>query len=156
MDRSNTMSLTVMVIILAMLGLFIGYLLGNWFIQLVTGEPTPSQQVVDNKVVEEEIVVEDNEKDTSTYFGVDSSTEFEQQEVKEQLSGEVFVIQVGAFSSYDNALSLKEELANKGYQATITEGAPFKVQLGATNDRKSAEETKKKIEALGYEAFIAH
>jgi cell division protein FtsN len=151
MARGNTLSLTVMVIILAMLGLFVGYLLGNWFIQLVTGEAPSTHQVVENRVVEEEIILKDEETEPSTYFD-----EQEEDETQEQLKGDVFVVQVGAFSSYNNALSLKEQLAGEGFEAVITEGVPYKVQLGATIDRSGAEETKRKIESLGYEAFITH
>lgn len=167
MARGNTFSLTVMVIILAMLGLFVGYLLGNWFIQLVTGESPGTRQVVENKVVEEEIIVEDDKAESSTNDLESVQDEFileqgefiledEQKPVREQIKGDVYVVQVGAFQSYENALTLKEQLAKDGFQAVITEGVPYKVQLGATIDRKVAEETEKKLEALGYDAFITH
>ena len=37
MDQSNSMSLKVLVIVLALFALLVGYLMGNWIIQLVTG-----------------------------------------------------------------------------------------------------------------------
>ncbi|MFW5981835.1 MAG: hypothetical protein ACOCQO_01360, partial [Halanaerobiaceae bacterium] len=67
MERSNNMSLTVLVVVLAMLGLLVGYLLGNWFIQLVTGGDD-TQHLADSgdSVVEEEIILEDDEAEEST------------------------------------------------------------------------------------------
>lgn len=168
MERGSTLSLTVMVIILAMLGLFVGYLLGNWFIQLVTGDATTtSKSTFDNRVVEEEIVVEEEEKTkkeeppaTDTEDSADQTLVQEkdasQNYATEQIKGNVFVVQVGAFGNYKNALSLQEQLKEKGFQAVITEGVPYKVQLGATTDRSEAEKTEKTVESLGYDAFITH
>ncbi len=164
MERGNGLSLTVTVIILAIFGLFVGYILGNWFIQLVTGGASePSQLTSNEKIIEEEIILEDEETEESysSEFDFQEETNIEDlnQEIEftqDQLKGEVYAIQVGAFNSYNNAVSLKEELASKGFQAVVTEGIPYKVQLGATTDRRKAEETKKKIEELGYDAFITH
>jgi len=164
MERGNGLSLTVTVIILAIFGLFVGYILGNWFIQLVTGGSSePSQLTSNEKIIEEEIILEDEETEESysSEFNLQDETSSAKvnqgnELTQEQLRGEVYAVQVGAFNSYNNALSLKEELASKGFQAVITEGIPYKVQLGATTDRQEAEETEKKIEELGYEAFITH
>lgn len=160
MERRNSLSLTTVVIVLALLALFIGYLLGNWIIQLVVGtSPDDSSQLTESKVMEEEIIVEDdsdNDLESSTSYISEDKNDKETISINQQLSGDVFVVQVGAFSSYNNAVVLKEELASKGFQAVITEGKPFKVQLGATTDRKTAEETEEKIKKLGYDAFITH
>jgi radical SAM protein with 4Fe4S-binding SPASM domain len=61
MDRGNSFSLTIMVIIMALLAIFVGYLLGNWLIQMVTGNTSETNQVVQKRITEEEIV-EDNDK----------------------------------------------------------------------------------------------
>ena len=60
MSRRNSFTLTVMVIIMALLAIFVGYLIGNWLIQVVTGNPEPNQQVAKEKIIEEEII-EDNQ-----------------------------------------------------------------------------------------------
>ncbi|MFW6022172.1 MAG: SPOR domain-containing protein [Halanaerobiaceae bacterium] len=165
MERSSGMSLTVLVIVLAMLGLLVGYLLGNWFIQLVTGESPDASQLADtgNKVVEEEIILEDNETEESLsgYYTHDSSTserdDNEENNNNQIQSEDVFVVQVGAFNSKQNAKSLSNELIQKGYQTVITDEAiPYKVQLRAFANRNEAEEMKKEIESLGYDAFITH
>lgn len=170
MDRSNSMSLTVLVIVLAMLGLLVGYLLGNWVIQLVTGGSHDNSQLAEsnNKVVEEEIILEDNktEESNSQNYILDSSSQTENSgtndssntiQDKQIKSKEVFVIQVGAFNSMEYARELSDALLEKGFQAVIAdENVPYKVQIGAFSDREKAEEIEKKVEALGYDAFITH
>lgn len=172
MDRSNSLSITALVIVLALLGLFVGYLLGNWFIQVVTGGNPDTQQVQgpgQNEVVEEELIIEDenenqdNGKEEESFS--DSNTTTSQIEsysesndlVEDQLKGEVYVVQVGAFNKRDNALDLKEELTRKGFQVMVTdEGLPYKVQIRAFTDREKAKELEEKVEQLGYDAFITH
>lgn len=173
MDRSNSMSLTVLVIILAMLGLLVGYLLGNWFIQLVTGESPDISRLADsgNKVVEEEIVLDDNEAEESASenYILDPSPQKKEENNTNNLmssnirtedqirSEEVFVIQVGAFNSLQNAKQLSDNLKDKGFQVVIAdESLPYKVQIGAFPNRDKAEEMEEKVKDLGYDAFITH
>lgn len=157
MERSNSMSLKVLVIVLMMLGLLVGYLLGNWFIQLVTGERPGSQHFLDegNKVVEEEIILEDEEAEESASYNYFTGN-FTNQDGQIH-SKEVFVIQVGAFNSRKNAEELSNELSQKGFPTIIAdENIPYKVQIGAFTERSQAEEIEREVEALGYEAFITH
>lgn len=165
MDR---MSLGVLVIVLALLGLLVGYLLGNWLIQLVTGDNPGSTHLLEdnNRVIEEEIVLEDEEIEESVsenYYMDISSTQgninsYDSDTQDSQIRSEgVFVIQVGAFNSMVNAEELSNELALKGFQTVIAdESIPYKVQIGAFTNRNQAEEIKEEVEALGYDAFITH
>lgn len=68
MDQSNSMSLKVLVIVLALFALLVGYLMGNWVIQLVTGDSPNKNHIAktDNKVIEEEIILKD-EKARAAY-----------------------------------------------------------------------------------------
>ncbi len=151
-NRNSTFSLTIMIVIMAVLAVFVGYLLGNWLIQMVTGD-TATHQVMENKIIEEETIEDDdNSKDENE----SSITINDKQSEIEQIQGEVFVVQVGAFKNYENALDLKGELESKGFQVIVTEVSPYKVQLGATTDREDAERTEDKVESLGYNAFITH
>ncbi|NLM97973.1 MAG: SPOR domain-containing protein [Halanaerobiaceae bacterium] len=156
MEGTNSMSLKVLVIILMMLGLLVGYLLGNWFIQLVTGERPGNLHFLDegSRVVEEEIILEDEEEESASYNYFTGSFTAQESQIQ---SKEVFVIQVGAFNSRRNAEELSNELSQKGFPAVIAdEKIPYKVQIGAFTDRSKAEEIEKEIEALGYDAFITH
>lgn len=163
MNRGNSFSLTIMVIIMALLAIFVGYLLGNWLIQMVTGDTTESQQVARKRITEEE-TVEDNDKNEQIKNKQIKSEQSESEQnfidnnkntaESEQLKGDVYVVQVGAFENQKNAMQLKEELGNEGFQVVVTDTVPYKVQLGATNDREEAEETEKVVENLGFDAFI--
>src|SRR5690554_4917586 len=112
MDQSNSMSLKVLVIVLALFALLVGYLMGNWIIQLVTGGSPNTARLAktDNKVVEEEIILKDEEAESSiaTNYslnlssGQERNTPQNSQEDREE-SREVFVIQVGAFNNRKNA-----------------------------------------------------
>ncbi len=152
MKRESTLSLTIMVIVMAILALFAGYLLGNWIIQMVTGSPDNTEQVVQKEIIEEEII-EDNENNTDIS---NKDLSISEDYSNNQLQGDVYVVQVGAFQKYENALSLKEKLTSKGFQVIVTDTIPYKVQLGASNSRNKAEEVEDRVEALGYEAFITH
>jgi hypothetical protein len=72
----------------------------------------------------------------------------------------IFTIQVGAFSDFSNAKSLKAMLNKKGYNAFVTfpsrkEGRLYKVSIGKFNDRKKAESLCEKIKKTeGFQAFI--
>ncbi len=72
----------------------------------------------------------------------------------------IFTIQVGAFSDFSNAKSLKARLKKKGYNAYVTspptiEGRLYKVFIGKFNDRKKAESFCEKIRSNeGFQAFI--
>lgn len=163
MDQSNSMSLKVLVIVLALFALLVGYLMGNWIIQLVTGESPNTGRLAKtgNKVVEEEIILKDEEVESSISnkysLNLSSGQERNIPQNSQDVSREVFVIQVGAFNNRKNAEALSQELASKGFQTFITdESIPYKVQIGAFKDRKEAEEVEKEVKALGYEAFITH
>lgn len=166
MDQSNSMSLKVLVIVLALFALLVGYLMGNWIIQLVTGESPNTGRLAKtgNKVVEEEIILKDEEVESSisNKYSLNMSSGQERNipqnsQEKQDVSREVFVIQVGAFNNRKNAEALSQELASKGFQTFIAdESIPYKVQIGAFKDRKEAEEVEKEVKALGYEAFITH
>lgn len=160
MSRDSTFSLTIMVIIMAILAIFVGYLLGNWLIQMVTGDNPDIQQAGEEEIIENEIIRDEGE-DTEAVEGGEQETtaktsEEDREYLNDQLEGEVYVIQAGAFSQYENAVSLKQELEESGFDVIITDDPPYKVQVGATTDRNEAEETEKKVEEMGYEAFITH
>ncbi len=171
MSRDSTFSLTIMVIIMALLAVFIGYLLGNWLIQMVTGDVDNSQQVSQDKIVQEETIKDssqnidnqnismgnrssENNNDDSNNNNNDSNNT--EDIVTNQIKGTVYTVQVGAFNNYNNAASLKEELEARGFNVIISDESPYKVQLGATTDRGEAEKTEKEVETMGYNAFITH
>lgn len=165
MNRESTFSLTVMVIIMAILAIFIGYLLGNWLIQLVTEDTSKPGQVVHKEIEDEEVSQDEGNEQIITGSGSQPGVEengdnrgltSSEENIKDQLEGDVFFVQVGAFKNYNNARSLKEKLEAEGFQVFITENEPHKVRVGATTARDEIEKTEEKLKELGYDTFITH
>lgn len=157
MNRESTLSLTIMVIIMALLAIFIGYLLGNWLIQFVTGDPTSNQQILQQTIEQEEIIGDEKIPDSDSPSFADSLEETSSSWDLTAEDSKVYVVQVGAFNDYMNAVSFKNELREKGFQPVITDDTlPYKVQLGASNNRLEAEKIEEKIKEMGYDAFITH
>ena len=170
MDRSNTFSLTIMVIIMALLAIFIGYLLGNWLIQFVTGDVPPHQQVQEESgdieeeedfegVVTEEVDLDEliEEEDLGDEFTPEDTEDTEEQDPspEERPLDSVFVVQVGAFSDFENAQKLKQELEQHNYHVVVNDDRDFyRVQLAVDNESE-AEATKEELEELGYEAIVS-
>ena len=66
-----------------------------------------------------------------------------------------YTIQIGAFSSEKNAISLADEIKNKGYKTFIVKGANlYKVQVEEFKTYSEAEKVVPKIKALGCPTFI--
>ncbi len=170
MRRKNNLKLTIGVIVVAILAIFVGYFIGNWLIQIVMGDPNSGSEMTGKKVIEEEIIDSNdsddlnsnNENKQSTSINTKESEDNNDEGIEEKefiidnKSEDVFVVQVGAFSNYENAQSLKNNLSSKGFEVIITEGKPYKVQVLASESREESEKIEKEIEALGYNTFITH
>ena len=165
MNRQNAFSLTAMVIIMALMAIFVGYLLGNWIIQLVTGEIPQEQVFQENEIIEEDTL--EDEKDSEASSGQsdnvinstknDSGSSEENNTDKQIAAENVYAVQVGAFNSQANAEKLKQKLTAEGFQVTVTDNRPYKVLIGATDSRSEAKNTEKELEKLGYkDSFITH
>ncbi len=67
----------------------------------------------------------------------------------------IYRVQVGAFSSKENAQNFEKELESKGYDTYIIKvNNIYKVQAGAFSVKKNAESLCAKLKADGYDAFI--
>ena len=65
-----------------------------------------------------------------------------------------FGVQIGAFSNYNNALSVKETVSELGYQVLITDSSPHQVQVIGYKNRDEAESAAADLEEEGYPGFI--
>ena len=179
MRRNNRLPLTITVIVVALLAIFVGYLIGNWVLQMVVGSPEEHTERAGKKIIKEEIIrdesSEDNEQRQTESDDDSESSQLDSQNSNNDIETnsnnitekefiindkntpkDVFVVQVGAFNKYNNALTLKKELESKGFQVVVTEGVPYKVQLGASTNRNESEKVEQEVESMGYNAFITH
>jgi cell division septation protein DedD len=65
-----------------------------------------------------------------------------------------FGVQIGAFSNYNNALSVRDKVIELGYQVLVTDSSPHQVQVVGYQNRDQAESAAQELEAEGYPGFI--
>jgi len=65
-----------------------------------------------------------------------------------------FGVQIGAFSNYNNALSLRNKIEEMGYEVVATESSPHQVQVVGYSSREEAESAAAELEEEGYKGFI--
>lgn len=65
-----------------------------------------------------------------------------------------FAVQIGAFSNYNNALTVKTKVEELGYELFITETTPHQVQVVGYSNRDQAEAALEELKSEGYNGFI--
>jgi len=65
-----------------------------------------------------------------------------------------FAVQIGAFSNYNNALTVKNEVETLGYDLFITDTTPHQVQVIGYSTRNQAETVLEELKSKGYNGFI--
>jgi len=65
-----------------------------------------------------------------------------------------FGVQIGAFSNYNNALSVKDKVEDLGYEVVITDSTPHQVKVIGYESREAAESAAAELDAEGYKGFI--
>lgn len=179
--NENGFSLVVVVIFMSIAALFIGYLLGSWLISfLIEDSPTEiaeqeqntanvNQQVVDSSQEETEeinttknnltappeqnnITAENtaNVEQNQSQNTADSDNNSSQN--TENTGG--FGVQIGAFSNYNNALSVRNKVSELGFEVVVTDSSPHQVQVLGYESREQAESAAQELEAEGYPGFI--
>ncbi|MGM0437182.1 MAG: SPOR domain-containing protein [Bacillota bacterium] len=152
MGKKSNFSLTVIVMVFAIITIFVGYFIGNWMIRMAVGSPEQETKLAKQEENEEENTetVEIDKKEENIANSNDQNNEIN----TGSFSSGGYAVQIGAFNNYDNALSLKKDLENEGYEVVITEGKPHKVRLGPSQEKEEAEKIKEEIESLGYSGFV--
>lgn len=152
MANKNNFSLTVIVIVFAIITIFVGYFLGNWMIRTAFENPEQAKEISKQ---------EENQEDDNQEINIDekndsvTSLDSQNENIKtDKFSKASYAVQVGAFNNYNNAQKLKRELENQGYEVLITESKPHKVRVGPSSEKKGAETIKKEIEKMGYNGFV--
>lgn len=65
-----------------------------------------------------------------------------------------FGVQIGAFSNYNNAVTLQDKIEAMGYEVVVTDSSPHQVQVVGYNSREEAESAAAELENEGYNGFI--
>jgi len=154
-------SLTLVVIVMAVICLFVGYLVGVNLLQWMKGGNEQIAQT-ENNATEETQISNDNQEITSEQTQANESSQTEETEAQQQTNtttqndnyDNLFKIQVGAFSNRSNAISFRNELADEGYNVIIKEAANYKVRVIGKETREETEKIEKELTNLGYDTFI--
>ncbi|HKL13168.1 MAG TPA: SPOR domain-containing protein [Halanaerobiales bacterium] len=165
--KKSNRSLTLVIIVMAIICVFVGYLVGLNLFRWMKGGTDQAAQTENN--TQEQVQQQEDTNDISQSIE-ESETESEQtqtaveenttetQETNQVTSPEenqnVFKIQVGAFSQKANAESFKKELEDKGYDVIIKEASTFKVRVLGKQTREETEKIEEQLIELGYDTFI--
>ncbi|MCK8824430.1 SPOR domain-containing protein [Fuchsiella alkaliacetigena] len=163
-DRSRLksgFSLAAMIISMSILASVVGYFLGSWMIQYVTAPEEEMDEVPSEEVVLEEEISQNGEEESDLEEAVDldaaeEGEELEDLEPQETMGEGLYEVQVGAFSSEDNAQGMVRQLEDLGYSAYITSEDPYRVQVGAFEDKESAQNLGQQLEEDGFNFFISN
>lgn len=168
-------SLILVVIFMSIAALFVGYLLGSWLIGFLVGDSSQMAEKQSDSVVTEPLTsIANKEQIESSEVTVQKNNQAEQEDNKsadKKIESTVqnnskqktarnnsagnYSVQVGAFNNYNNALALKNELADKfNYQTLVTDDSPHQVQVTGFSTREEAESAEAKLESAGYNGFI--
>ena len=165
--KKSNRSLTLVIIVMAIICVFVGYLVGLNLFRWMKGDTDQvaqtennTQQQTQQQDSSNEISssVEESETETEQAQQVAEEDTTETQETNQVISsGEVqnvFKIQVGAFSQKANAESFKNELEEQGYDVIIKEASTFKVRVLGKQTREETEKIEDQLIELGYDTFI--
>jgi len=146
--RRSGMSFTAL-IGLCFLTILIGFLLGNYMINLMrtASEDKPEDQI---QVITEDDLRGPAETESVSPYQTDMGGET--YEVGDVSS--LYRVQVGDFRDRDEGTRVKEELQSEGYPAFLTSSYPYRIQVGAFSYESNAEEIASELENKGYEVYI--
>ena len=154
-------SLTLVVIVMAVICLFVGYLVGVNLLQWMKGGNDQVAQT-ENQVAEETQINNEEQDNTSEETQETETSQSEDINTNQQTNNinqnseyeNLFKIQVGAFSNRSNAVGFRDELEDKGYNVIIKEAANYKVRVIGKETREETEKLEAELANLGYDTFI--
>lgn len=159
---NDTLFVVGTVIATAAVATFLGYLVGMYGIQRITGSG-PVPRVRNVEVTSKSLSTAEEVKAASTVSQAplpshqpsQTPTPTQPQSRSDDRRTALYRVQVGAFSVRANADNmvrrLKEEI---GLDAIVVGTGPYRVQVGAFSDRSNAERLRQELISKGYEAVV--
>jgi len=159
---NDTLFVIGSVIVTAAVATFLGYLVGMYGIQRLTGTgPVPRVRNVEvasgslTKAPETEVKPQASSSGNQTASR--ESSRSSGQSVSQSNGGkkQLYRVQVGSFSVRSNADNLVRRLKEEvGLDAIVVGTGPYRVQVGAFGDRSNAERLQQELFKKGYEALV--
>ncbi|MBO8141836.1 MAG: SPOR domain-containing protein [Firmicutes bacterium] len=141
---------------------FLGWLMGQYAIQSVTGPPpavTPAQRPASAPASPRPAPETESPAAPTQHPAGQAQSPAASRERPAGQSGEapplgVWRVQVGAFSERRRAEVLANELRSRGYDVWISPQVPYRVQVGAFSEAARARATARDLQSQGYEVFV--
>lgn len=169
----SSLSLTLGLVVVALLAVVIGYAMGNYAIKMLTtphqttpkeGPPAVEQTPVSPATQPGEKEGGEVGKNPSPPAAEEQGSSLivtmeDEEPAKKDSSAPakpagLFRVQVGAFAAKENAEKMAERLKTMGYPVWVTPSSPYRVQVGAFSTRERAEALKTELKGKGIEAVI--
>lgn len=153
--QNKSMSFVITLISASVIFIFVGYLMGQYALQLFGSGTDSDRDYTQSQSLEDTISqqLSDIPLPNSHTGEPFSEANDEQQEPVTQGLG-LYRVQAGVFSQLSNAQSLVTALRDAGFEAMITNGPPYRVQTGAFSQRENAEEYVRQLQEEGFEATV--
>lgn len=161
MNRTQQVNKNVTVVawlvVLAVAAITVGYLAGGALLKGFNGKPAESAKTdqINGQYEPNDQGTAQVNNSTGATGGTDAKVTPEVQQ-----EGGMYIVQLGAFTSQENAERLKTELSSKGFQnvnVSHTEGSLYKVQLGGVTTKEEANRLTEQIKDAGYvDVFCVH
>lgn len=171
-DGKEGINFAISLITMTVVFVFVGYLLGQYAVKLLQSQHNAQVRMVQTTpaassrssvqpqsttapaasvpVSSEPAAVASQSTPSQTTATHDSSTS------ESGSRGTLYRVQVGAFSSRENADRLAARLRELGYDAAISSGPPYRVQTGAFASRDNAVRLSEELRAAGFEAVVVN
>lgn len=164
-NKDDGFSLIIVVIFMSIAALFIGYLMGSWLISFLVDDEQAEMAENKQKISQRQNPVPEVQKKTADKKVNNSSNNLTAPKENNQAAGSNkkeqknqkkvnYGVQIGAFSNYSNALTVKEKIEKMGYQVIVTDSSPHQVQVTGYPSRSQAETAAEELEKEGYPGFI--
>ncbi len=171
----QSLSMVLMLIIMAGLAIGLGVLMGRYAFGLLASGPGPNDgrppqvatPVVPAGATDDTTSTQPNGADVSIPGGTPSVTgepsttapypADEGATAPPVISGQIlYRVQVGEFDDRTGAEGLARELAGAGYPGFVTGGAPYRVQVGAFSEKANADRLASELETKGHSVVVMH
>ncbi|NLV92036.1 MAG: SPOR domain-containing protein [Firmicutes bacterium] len=141
------------VVATAAVGTFLGYLVGSYAVEMLTGPPAARQ--VRSVTVNGDRVAQESPAPQPASTPSPQRTSQSTRSEPAAAPSVLYRVQVGAFSVRSNAEALAQRLKEEeGLPTTIAGTGPFRVQVGAFAQRSNAEALSETLKAKGYPVLV--
>ncbi len=158
----DAMNLAITLICISVVFAFVGYLMGQYAVAYF-GQGTTIAALNQSQDMSSEVSMRlealgaprgTSSSPSSPEVPLNPTVTPSTQAVTPQTTTQLYRVQVGAFSTRENAQRVVDQLKSAGYEAVITSENPFRVQSGAFSALENAERYALELRGEGFEVTV--